>query len=165
MTSRSQVRSSRDATTPKLDSVLDDLPLYLPRIYYALLGLLERRLEKLGLAKHLRPGMGHVLLKLYEKDDCIIKEIATGVQLASGTLTGLLKRMEKAGLVDCRRCPDDGRAVRVRLTPRGWSLQPKVEAFHESIVETIQADLSEREIKTAKKLLGKIFAAIRNDDH
>src|SRR5882724_151715 len=106
-------------------SLLDDLPLYLPRVFYAFLGVVERKLAETGLSRHLQPGMGHVLLRLYEGDNCIIKDISRSTHIANGTLTGLLKRMEKSGLVQCRRCAEDGRAVRVVLTPLGRSLEPR----------------------------------------
>src|SRR5437899_1842084 len=105
-------------------TLLDDLPLYLPRVFYAFLGVVERKLEQTGLSRHLQPGMGHVLLRLYEGDNCIIKDISHSTHIANGTLTGLLKRMEEGGLVQCRRCLEDGRAVRVVLTPLGRSLEP-----------------------------------------
>src|SRR6267154_2371733 len=79
-------------------SLLDDLPLYLPRVFYAFLGVVERKLAETGLARHLQPGMGHVLLRLYEGDNCIIKDISRSTHIANGTLTGLLKRMEQEGM-------------------------------------------------------------------
>src|SRR5882757_7455347 len=111
----------RGVGTGRRVTALDELPLYLPRVFYAFLGVVERKLEETQLSQHLQPGMGHVLLRLYEGDNCIIKDISHSTHMANGTLTGLLKRMEKGGLVSCRRCPEDGRAVRVVLTPLGRS--------------------------------------------
>src|SRR6185436_6610981 len=115
-------------------SALDDLPLYLPRVFYGFLGLVERELQESGLDEHLAPGMGHVLLFLYERDNCIIKDISDSIRLSQASLTGLLKRMQKAGLVTCRRCQADGRAVRIGLTPKGRSLRPRVLAFHRVVL-------------------------------
>lgn len=145
-------------------SALDDLPLYLPRLFYAFLGLVERRLASTGLDRHLRPGMGHVLLALYEEDDCIIKGIGRRVQMANGTLTGLLKKMEAAGLVQCRKCAEDGRAVRVRLTKLGRTLEPQLRAFHAEITATLQAGLSAREVAQAHKLCARLLQAMRVDE-
>ena len=58
------------------DEPLDHLIWYLGRAYYTYVGLLERVLAELGLDRHLRPGMGHILFTLFERDDLSIKEIA-----------------------------------------------------------------------------------------
>jgi DNA-binding MarR family transcriptional regulator len=142
-------------------SALDDLPLYLPRLFYAFLGVVERKLEETQLSRHLQPGMGHVLLRLYEGDDCIIKDIARDTRIANGTLTGLLKRMEKSGLIECRRCADDGRAVRVRLTPLGRSLQPRIRDFHRQIIGIVEQGMTDGEVRVAKGLLNRMLQSLR----
>jgi DNA-binding MarR family transcriptional regulator len=138
-------------------SPLDELPLYLPRVFYGFLGLIERELQSSGLDQHLAPGMGHVLLFLYEHDDCIIKDISDSIRLSQASLTGLLTRMRKAGLVTCRRCQADGRAVRIGLTPKGRSLRPRVLAFHRGVVTKLQRNLTNAEVKVAKRVLAKII--------
>lgn len=145
-------------------STLEDLPLYLPRLFYAFLGLVERRLADSGLDRHLRPGMGHVLLALYEQDDCIIKEIGRRVQIANGTLTGLLQRMEEARLIECRRCAADGRAVRVRLAPLGRSLESRLRAFHREVTATLQEQLGDADIAAAHDLFERMLGAMRADE-
>src|SRR5262245_26769124 len=102
MPTKSQSTISGNRTHPPV--VLDDLPFHLPRIFYAFLGLVERRLKATGLDEHLRPGMPTILFALYEEDDCILKELKQRVMLAHNTLSTLLQRMEEAGLVTCRPC-------------------------------------------------------------
>jgi DNA-binding MarR family transcriptional regulator len=150
-------RPALDSTRP----VLDDLPLYLPRLFYSFLGVVERKLTEAGLEGRLQPGMGHVLLRLYEQDNCIIKDIGRSLRVAGGTLTGLLNRMQRAGLIQCRRCKKDGRAVRVALTSLGRSLEPRVRAFHESVIGIVQGDLSAVEVQEAKRLLGRMLNSLR----
>lgn len=142
-------------------TALDDLPLYLPRLFYAFLGVVERKLEEAKLSGYLQPGMGHVLLRLYEGDDCIIKDIARDTRIANGTLTGLLKRMEKNGLIECRRCLEDGRAVRVVLTPLGRSLEPRLRDFHRQIIGIVQQGMTSGEARTAKELLNRMLQSLR----
>src|SRR6516162_5985987 len=96
---------------------LDQLIWYLGRAYYTYVGLLEQVLAETGLDRHVRPGLGHVLFTLFEQDERSIKDIAARSQLACSTLTGLLDRMESAGLIERRRDREDGRIVRIRLTP------------------------------------------------
>lgn len=159
MSRRSNTKPMQASASP-----LDDLPLYLPRLYYAFLGVVELHLKEMGLDRHLQPGMGHVLFRLYEGDNCIIKDISQSLRIANGTLTGLLKRMEKAGLIQCRRCTEDGRATRVLLTPLGRSLRPKLEKFHRKIVSIIEQGLTPEEVRQSKELMARMLGSLRSEE-
>ncbi len=67
-----------------------------------------------------------VLLVLWERDGPTVKEIGQRLQLDSGTLTPLLKRMEAGGLLSRQRAPEDERQVRIALTERGRGLKPDI---------------------------------------
>jgi DNA-binding MarR family transcriptional regulator len=146
---------------PSTSHPLDDLPLYLPRLFYTLLGVVEIKLARSGLDQHLQPGMAHVLLRLYESDNCIIKDIGRSLRVANGTLTGLLDRMRKAGLIECRRCRQDGRATRVKLTALGRSLEPRVRQFHEEITAITEQGFSTTEIAAGKAFLARMLDSLR----
>src|SRR5262249_12907650 len=118
-------RSGRSGASARFPGGLDAVCFALARAYYNYLGLLERVLAETKMDRHVRPGMGHILFALFEQDDRVIKDIGARVQLSSSTLSGLLARMEKAGLVATRRDEADGRAVRVRLTARGRAVEAK----------------------------------------
>ena len=64
-----------------------------------------------------------VMLVLWERKSSTIKELCTALQLDSGTLSPLLKRMEAHDLVRRRRSADDERRVEVTLTEKGWALR------------------------------------------
>jgi DNA-binding MarR family transcriptional regulator len=66
-----------------------------------------------------------VMLLLWEKDGCAVNALGQPLHLDSGTLTPLLKRLEKAGLVARRRCDKDERVMRIHLTEAGKALQGK----------------------------------------
>jgi len=53
-------------------------------------------------------------------------ELAAGLSLSQPTVTGILDRLEKRGLVERQRCGDDRRKVRVGLTPAGCELATTV---------------------------------------
>ncbi len=74
-----------------------------------------------------------VLLVLWEEDGPSVKELGARLELDSGTLTPLLKRMESARLVARRRDAEDERVVRVRLTADGRALRAKAAAVPEAI--------------------------------
>jgi len=65
------------------------------------------------------------MLVLWERDDLSVKAIGERLGLDSGTLTPLLKRLEKLGFVARRRDPDDERSVRIGLTAEGRALKAK----------------------------------------
>ena len=64
-----------------------------------------------------------VLLVLWEQDDLSVKDLGCRLYLDSGTLTPLLKKMEKTGLVRRNRGQDDERTVRITLTDEGRALK------------------------------------------
>ncbi|MEN9353028.1 MAG: hypothetical protein RL318_353 [Fibrobacterota bacterium] len=66
-----------------------------------------------------------VLLVLWEEDALLVKEIGARLDLDSGTLTPLLKRMEAQSLVVRKRQENDQRQVRIHLSPSGRALEGK----------------------------------------
>ncbi|MGH3736248.1 MAG: MarR family winged helix-turn-helix transcriptional regulator [Micromonosporaceae bacterium] len=64
-----------------------------------------------------------VMLVLWERGPVTVKELGTALELDSGTLSPLLKRLEATGLVTRRRRADDERSVEIRLTDRGDALR------------------------------------------
>ena len=60
-----------------------------------------------------------VLSALWAEDDRTLGSLAVQMQLASNTLTPLVKRLEAKGLVTRRRDLGDERQVRIRLTDEG----------------------------------------------
>ena len=64
-----------------------------------------------------------VMLVLWEVGEASVREIGARLNLDSGTLTPLLKRLEAAGYVIRRRSSADERVVLVTPTTRGASLQ------------------------------------------
>jgi DNA-binding MarR family transcriptional regulator len=66
-----------------------------------------------------------VLLTLWEEDGARVSRIGERLYLDSATLTPLLKRLEKRGLVERRRSSVDERVVEIFLTASGKRLKRK----------------------------------------
>lgn len=66
-----------------------------------------------------------VMLVLWNKDEMFVKELGHELHLDSGTLTPLLKNLEKLGYVSRARNPSDERSVIVSLTRAGIRLRDK----------------------------------------
>lgn len=64
-----------------------------------------------------------VLLVLWEKDGRGVREIGAELELDSGTLSPLLKRLEGMGLIERRRLSTDERRVQIHLTDAGSDLR------------------------------------------
>lgn len=66
-----------------------------------------------------------VMLVLWEKGECTIGALCESLGLDTGTVSPLVKRMEKSGLVERNRQPADERTVVVALTEKGLRLRQK----------------------------------------
>lgn len=84
-----------------------------------------------------------VLLILWERGTCSVKEIGQLLHLDSGTLSPLLKRLEAAGFVHRQRRPTDERIVDISLSEQGLAIRERVAALPEKFRCALeQLDLS-----------------------
>ncbi len=85
-----------------------------------------------------------VLFALLEEDGSTLKEIGTKAQIDSSSMTVLVDKLENEGYLERRLDPQDRRAIRVFLTPKGRDLAGKVwdlavdfnRRLHESLGDT-----------------------------
>lgn len=150
------------ASSRKNASPLDDLPALISRTNIHFQTLVETALVDLQLGDVLRPGMAPVLFALYEQDDCIIKDLASRAHRSAAALNSLLGRLQKAGLVSLRPCPQDGRAVRVRLTAKGRGLEPRVRQLHQRVLAGVQRGLSADEVAQVSDMLRRIVTSLED---
>jgi MarR family transcriptional regulator, organic hydroperoxide resistance regulator len=85
----------------------------------AVIGLYRPLLDKLGLTY----PQFLVLMALWETDGLTVTALGDALQLDSGTVSPLLKRLEAAGFVERRRESGDERRVTVHLTENGAALE------------------------------------------
>jgi DNA-binding MarR family transcriptional regulator len=74
------------------------------------------------------------MLVLWEQDSLSVGDLGERLQLDSGTLTPLLKRLETAGLVQRIRRPSDERSVEIRLTEAGNALRTRASRIPERLL-------------------------------
>ena len=94
-----------------------------------------------------------VLVVLWEKDDVTVSDIGHKLMLDSGTLTPLLKRLERMEIVRRERSHDDEREVRISLTDKGRGLRDEARdarlfvacrlGMSETAISDLRADLME----------------------
>ena len=101
-----------------------------------------------------------VFLVLWEKDGISVGEIGKKLMLDNGTLSPLLKKMEKAGYIERRRCREDDRVVEITLTEEGRGLQEKVKDIPYKVAACI--DLSNEK---AQLLYGLLYELLGNQGY
>ncbi len=127
-----------------------------------LLGKVSRKLNRItreSIAPYgLTTSQFFLLIALYEENGILISKLAEKVALDKASLTGIIDRLERDGLVERRGDPEDRRAIRVYLTPKAESLReellqiyyrnnskflsvlsPEEKKFFESIVEKLES--------------------------
>lgn len=85
-----------------------------------------------------------------------MSELGAMLGLAKSSLTGLVDRTERNGLVRREPDPRDTRAVRVALTPRGSRLAEEFYAETCRRIDKLAAGLSAAERGTLASLLGRV---------
>ena len=74
-----------------------------------------------------------VLMILWEEDAVAVNDIAKKLILNTNTITPLLKRMEKQGLVKRERSKQDERKVIIQLSKEGLDLREKAKSIPEDL--------------------------------
>jgi DNA-binding MarR family transcriptional regulator len=74
-----------------------------------------------------------VMLVLWEEERVTVGRLGERLQLDSGTLSPLLKRLEGNGFVRRERSRDDERLVDVTLTPAGRRLEDRAQCIPEEL--------------------------------
>jgi MarR family transcriptional regulator, organic hydroperoxide resistance regulator len=66
-----------------------------------------------------------VMIVLWDRETCSVKDIGRTLHLDSGTLSPLLKRLESTGFIKRQRRIQDERVVDISLTEEGRALQER----------------------------------------
>ena len=87
-----------------------------------------------------------------------MNELSRRMMVTGGNVTGITDQLVAEGLVARVDVQGDRRAYRVRLTPRGRKLFHEMAHQHENWIVDAFAGLSERDLASLHKLLGKVKA-------
>ena len=102
-----------------------------------------------------------VLLFLWQTPEARVTDICGALGLDTGTLSPLLKRLEKTGYIRRERSAEDERQVVIRLTPLGLAKRPVAEAILAEIGKAVGCSLEEVETMrdSLKSLKTRLAAA------
>ena len=81
-----------------------------------------------------------VLMVLWEKDSQPVNDIARRLLLETNTVTPLLKRMEKEGIIVRKKGEKDARQMIVSLTREGRELQEKLADVPLAVANAVMCD-------------------------
>lgn len=101
---------------------------------------------------------GMVLAFLADEDGVSSGRLGSRVQLDSATLTGIIDRLARAGLVERQADPDDRRAIRICLTGKGRDVSDKIGALVEPENRSFLSNLTDEEEMIFRMLLRKLLS-------
>jgi DNA-binding MarR family transcriptional regulator len=97
-----------------------------------------------------------VLAQLHRGGPMTPRELTRELLVTAGNLTGIVERLVRMGLVSRHPVPEDGRAVRVQLTPRGQKLMARALPRHRRDVAALLSVLPAAELRQLRLLLGTL---------
>jgi MarR family 2-MHQ and catechol resistance regulon transcriptional repressor len=97
-----------------------------------------------------------VLEALYHKGDLAIGEVGERVLLTSGSMTYVIDKLEKRGLLERRECPTDQRITYLHITADGRRRMREIFPEHAEAIRTAMASLTADEKREAIALLKKL---------
>ena len=111
---------------------------------------LEPRLSKLGLAAAQLPVFGAIKMH----GPLSQKKLAELLHVEQPSMAQLLSRMERAGLVERKADPNDGRSSRVHLTRRALVVSTPAQRVLDAGRKLSQKRMSNDDLATLERLLG-----------
>lgn len=93
---------------------------------------------------------------LTKQGDASMGNIADKLNITAGTLTTLLKNLEKQGYTTKKQSSSDKRKYYITLTPAAKKVLKVHENYHKNMVDIITSNLSTKEAASLVDLLGKI---------
>jgi DNA-binding MarR family transcriptional regulator len=124
----------------------------------------SRRLTKGEARKHDLTGPQLTVIKLLAGiGDLSLTELSESMQTKNSTVTGIIDRMENAGLVRRVRSETDRRVVLIHLTPQGAKLARAIPIEPMQAFRRALEALTPREQKTLLKILSKLETQVRSE--
>jgi DNA-binding MarR family transcriptional regulator len=149
-----QPNAPHDSTDPLLDALQHEVAVFARRAE-------QTRLGGLGPARNSMDRAAYLLLsKLDQAGPTGVKALAAGMGIDSSTVTRQVAPLVDSGLVDRSADPDDGRAVVLRLSPRGSTRLDEVRASRRKLITLLTTDWTEEERETFRSLLTRFNGAV-----
>ena len=132
-----------------MDQIEDCLSFYLGKAYQRVTQSAKQRLAAYGIT----PVQYALLKVLWEHDQQSGAQLGERLLLDSATMTGLLDRLEHAGLIERRAHATDRRVNKVALTARGRDLQAPLDREMDQLNQDFLGEFPPEERKLLRNLL------------
>ena len=101
------------------------------------------------------------MMYLWENNETNVKDLGEKLFLDSGTLTPLLKKLEKKGYIIREHEENDARNLKISLTKTGKDLENDAIKVHDNMCKYI--NISNEEYIVLKKVITKILDNLKED--
>ncbi|MDQ7742961.1 MarR family winged helix-turn-helix transcriptional regulator [Hydrogenophaga pseudoflava] len=123
------------------------------RAALAVIGVFLQRMAPYGL----RPVDFSVLTLIAHNPGITSRQICAALDILPPNLVGMIKSLDKRGLIERRPHPTDRRAQGLHLSPAGRKLQKDAQATATKLERDVASRLSAQELTTLKDLLRKVY--------
>ena len=132
----------------------------LASVYLRLTRLLDKRMAREGASL----ARTRVLLMIERRGPVKARDIAELFGLAPRSVTDTLDGMERQGLIRREPDPKDRRARRIVITEAGRQAVAATEPIRRGLIDQVMASLSAEECGAFGQILGKLEAAVADEE-
>ena len=134
-----------------------ECPYYLvSRATLVITSALKRALSEAGVGQ-VRPAYLGVLMTLWKRDGLKAVELGREAGLEPSSMTGLLDRMERDGLVARSADPEDRRAHRIHLTEQGREIRGPVIEVVNTALDRLMDEVDPGDLGRVKETLRTVL--------
>jgi DNA-binding MarR family transcriptional regulator len=123
------------------------------RAALAVIGVFLQRMAPYGL----RPVDFSVLTLIAHNPGITSRQLCAALDILPPNLVGMIKGLDKRGLIERRPHPTDRRAQGLHLSPAGRKLQKSAQVTATQLESDVASRLSAAELDTLKSLLRKVY--------
>ena len=140
---------------PEVDAIVETI-IYL---YTESRRITKQVARELGLT-----GPQLTVMKLLETfGDLSLSSLSERIRAQNSTVTGIIDRMEREGIVRRERSATDRRVVLIRLSDKGMKLAQRIQVEPMEIFKRALVDLSAADLKDLLRILGKLQKRVRSE--
>lgn len=125
---------------------------------------LRTRHGELLAAHGLHPGQDALLMLVWSSPGMRQAELARHLAIEPPTVTRMVRRLERSGLVERRKDPDDARVVRIHPTPRSRMLEAMVRRSWADLDTELGEALGSDGAERLRTLAAEATRRLRNDE-
>lgn len=108
------------------------------------------------------PTQSAVLYLLEKKDGRKITDFAQELEVENSAMTGVIDRMERAGLITRESDAADRRIKSIFITSQGRKVSARAKSIVREMDNKIEADISSQDIEICKRVLNHLYKEIKH---